>query len=287
MQNFVRVFLAFASIQFAYAASAEDLAADARNKINLAGKQRTLIQQVAKASCFARLDDEHAKAHHNEAAESIARFDRVLTGLRNGDEGLELLPSEQPEVLAALGEVEAQWAPFKDAALRSLEAGSGADAAFSRLVSTDMKLLAQMDETVGVVQTMNSASGGIDPNLAKTINTAGRQRTLVQQSAKAFCLKAVGVDPVSSARQQAEAVQSFDAAMKALVAPREDLVAPSSAIAKNLGRVDAIWQSLSTSYDAYDPDAPTASEDAAVIAAQNNRVLREMNRIVYMYALTQ
>ena len=85
--------------------------------INLAGRQRMLIQQMTRLSFQLQGGDESASAALQES-EQI--FSQTLSALRNGgnapyltDSMVNLPPTHDPQLLAALDKVESAWSQYR------------------------------------------------------------------------------------------------------------------------------------------------------------------------------
>ena len=112
--------------------------------INLAGRQRMLIQQMTRLSFQLQGGDESASAALQES-EQI--FSQTLSALRNGgnapyltDSMVNLPPTHDPQLLAALDKVESAWSQYRST-LEAMDSSAGS-------VSLQLSLEQQSDDLV-------------------------------------------------------------------------------------------------------------------------------------------
>ena len=87
---------------------------EARQKINLSGRQRMLIQRMSAAACLVMANtDRDARIAVVEA--TYGEFARTLHGLTHGDRELGLGVETNDAVLAALKDVKDTWDEFNPA----------------------------------------------------------------------------------------------------------------------------------------------------------------------------
>ena len=77
------------------------IAIEAKIRINIAGRERMLIQRAVKSACFSSLGIERT-AYRAEMVETEKLFEQSLLALRNGDPALGLSQETTPEILAEL-----------------------------------------------------------------------------------------------------------------------------------------------------------------------------------------
>lgn len=266
-------------------ASPVTIADDGKRKINLAGRQRMLSQRMAKAVCFASIGvmvDDHLAM----GAEAHALFDRTLVGLRDGDVEQGMNPERSPAVLEELAAVETLWQEYGvavDAALDGADAASNALEAVARL---NGPTLTQMNVAVGAFERQYGATEDIHPALALAINVSGRQRMLSQKASKEFCLILAGVDADANRAALGETVALFDRSLTALTDGDDAMglpEAPTDQIYDQLVLVSGIWQPLKQILGAVAAGADPSDADIQRVATENNTLLVEMNRAVWMY----
>ncbi|MEL6766055.1 MAG: type IV pili methyl-accepting chemotaxis transducer N-terminal domain-containing protein [Pseudomonadota bacterium] len=268
----------------ASASAGIDAAADAKRKINIAGRQRMLTQRMAKASCFAFLGIER-DLHIEQAKAAHALFDRSLRGLRYGDPELGLKTERNSNVQKGLGVVNGLWFAYGEAVASSFEDGAVDRTTLDAIIAQNLTILKEMNRTVGLTE---QAYGGaeIPLHLAIAINIAGRQRMLTQKMSKEVGMMAAGYAPEETRIALAETVTLFD---NSLLALREGMalvgIQPprTRELEQQLGTVAEMWGALKPVMDKIIADARV--EDAAVVrvAAENSPLLVEMNKAVFLY----
>jgi nitrate/nitrite-specific signal transduction histidine kinase len=246
--------------------------------INLAGKQRMLTQKMSKEILLVAKGIE-ADANKANLEKTAALFDKTLNGLINGDKGLGLPKTEDPAILAQLEKVKALWQGFK----KNVDAVLGGD--------TDSKVLEDVaKQNVPLLKEMNKAvqmyakAGGseLSPEMATTINLAGKQRMLTQKMTKELLLVANGIDPDTNKTALKKTVALFDRTLKGLLEGDPDLDLSGTqdpAIRKQLGVVQGLWAEYKPVLDAVD----VSDAGLAKAARLNLPLLKEMNKAVKMY----
>ena len=263
-------------------AQAADEANSAKTRINLAGLQRTLSQKVAKAACFAHLlpDEE---AYWNEANKARADFSKKLAILVEGDAAQDLAPEQNAEVLEAIQRVSRAWQPI-DTKL-SQSQGKLTRAEVVSIAAASNEVLDLMNNAVSLIEAAYAGSDTVSPVRARTINVAGFQRTLSQQAAKEFCLLATGSKPSLHQQALADKASAFTQALDQLRNGSGGLEKPAERIAHDLDRLTKTWSRLEPVYERIASGERPTQDEGSFIATQNNRVLTDMNRIVYRYAI--
>ncbi|MEO1659245.1 MAG: type IV pili methyl-accepting chemotaxis transducer N-terminal domain-containing protein [Pseudomonadota bacterium] len=257
-------------------------ASDAKTRINLAGRQRMLSQKMAKASCFALVDQGNYE-HMSELKKAQATFDETLIGLVEGSDTLSLNAEEHDNILAALADVEGLWTPFQTAVSEILGAGRVDGEHLGVVAETNLPVLVRMNETVGLIAETYASGGDVDPVRGRTINVAGRQRMLSQKMAKEFCMIVAGFQEAANREALQVTMTQFEGALEHLIAGTDGLEIPNPAIGARLERVGKVYANIQAAYArTIAGEAPTP-EDLSAVATQSNRVLREMNQIVFAY----
>ncbi|MEO1040928.1 MAG: type IV pili methyl-accepting chemotaxis transducer N-terminal domain-containing protein [Pseudomonadota bacterium] len=257
---------------------------DAKARINLAGRQRMLSQKMAKASCFAMVDKGNFE-HLTELKGAQETFDETLDGLVQGNEALSLNVEHHDTVLSALADVADLWAPFSAAVSDILGSGSVSETQLGVVSETNLPVLVRMNETVGIIEITYSDGGDVNPVRGRTINVAGRQRMLSQKMAKEFCMIAAGLNDAANRESLRSTMEQFETALTNLIAGADGLEVPNPAIGSRLERVNKIYAGVKEAYaKTLAGDAPTADE-LGTVANQSNRILREMNQIVFAYSV--
>jgi len=116
--------------------------------INLAGAQRMLSQKMTKEAALG--DAASARA-------SIARFDRVLKGLIQGDAELGLPRCEDPAILAQLVRVNELWSGYRPAIEGRLKPNRATSSEMAAALAANVRILTEMDTAVKLFELQSSA----------------------------------------------------------------------------------------------------------------------------------
>jgi len=238
--------------------------------INLAGKQRMLTQKMSKEALFiAKSIDVEKNKEALKKTEEL--FDKTLNGLINGDKDLNLPKTEDKDILAQLQKVQELWTPFK-ANIDKVVEGKSDKATLEAIAKENIPLLKEMNKAVGMYA---KASGSkLDPEMAKTINRAGKQRMLTQKMTKELLLVANGIDADANKENLKKTAELFESTLKDLTDKCK-----SDDIKKQLGVVAKIWGDYKPIIEKAD-----TSDDALKKAEELNiPLLKEMNKAVKMY----
>ncbi len=238
--------------------------------INLAGKQRMLTQKMSKEALFIAkgIDVEKNKESLKKTEEL---FNKTLNGLINGDKDLNLPKTEDKDILAQLQKVQELWTPFK-ANIDKVVEGKSDKATLEAIAKENIPLLKEMNKAVGMYA---KASGSkLDPEMAKTINRAGKQRMLTQKMTKELLLVANGIDADANKDNAKKTAELFESTLKDLTDKCKN-----DKIKTQLGVVAKIWGD----YKAIIEKADTSDNALKKAEELNIPLLKEMNKAVKMY----
>lgn len=280
------MFMAFHLLTFpAPAAAAIDAALDGKTKINLSGRQRMLSQRMAKAVCFAAIGVE-TQTHLGMLANAHKLFQRTLDGLSRGDVEQGMLPEANAEILANLDEVAALWSDYRAVNEAIIASGAVSRDQLQTVASVNLPVLKQMHKTVGIIEKVYGSSGEVHPALALALNVSGRQRMLSQKASKEFCLISGGVDVAANRAALSDTVSLFTSSLSGLIngnAADGLAPAPTREIQAQLEKVEGMWTPLrEVLLRAANGGAPSAA-DIEKVSTENNPLLVEMNKAVFMY----
>ncbi|MEL6712707.1 MAG: type IV pili methyl-accepting chemotaxis transducer N-terminal domain-containing protein [Planctomycetota bacterium] len=257
--------------------------------LNLSGKQRMLTQKMSKEALLVALDVEKA-GNLASLEKTAALFERTLTGLRDGDDGLGLPGTESRRILKQLGKVEAIWAEFQPAVAEVTASGTVTAEQVATIAVNNLPLLKEMNKCVKLYEKEAAKSGlKSDPDLAVTINLAGKQRMLTQKLSKELLLMALGHDVDGNKLNAIETSALFDQTLAGLIQGDETLGLPGTddaATLAQLEKVTALWgESAPVVARATASGAGKLSaSDIETLARVNLPLLKEMNAAVGMFA---
>ena len=257
-------------------------ASEAKTRINLAGRQRMLSQKMAKAACFAGLDENRFE-HLTELQQAHETFDITLAGLMHGNDNQGLAAEANAEVQSALAQVATLWTRLDTSVRNALTAGRVDRTALATIADTNVPVLVQMNEAVGLMARSYATDGDLDEARARTINVAGRQRMLSQKMAKELCQIRSGLASIDATAALGSTIAQFESALTDLMTGNNGLETPQSAIAGRLERVETAFHSVRETYQKALDGQDVSTAETLRAAQMSNRILREMNHIVFAY----
>ncbi len=238
--------------------------------INLAGKQRMLTQKMSKEALFMAKGIDTDK-NKEALAKTAGLFDKTLKGLIAGDKDLNLPKTDNKEIVAQLEKVIELWKSFKSNIDKVVD-GKSDKATLEAIAKENLPLLKNMNQAVGMFA---KASGSkLNPEMAKTINLAGKQRMLTQKMTKELLLVANGIDAEGNKANAKKTGELFESTLKDLTdkCKKDD-------IKKQLGVVAKLWADYKVIIEKVD------TSDASLKKAEelNMPLLKEMNNAVKMF----
>lgn len=257
--------------------------AQARRKINFAGRQRMLTQRMSRAVFFGALGAEPTK-YKEMLTSAHSLFDKTLKGLHHGDPTLGLPKEDKAIVLESITVVEGLWEAF-GANIAGVIARKGAS-------EQELQTIALMNPAVlfasdNVVKNLVEAYGKSTTSLglAIAINVAGRQRMLSQKMAKETALIALKLDAQGNRERLRETSRLFDNSLTALIEglPQISLPTPPAHVKLKLQEVKAIWIDLRDTYNRIAEGKDVDAFDLSAISAQSDPLLVTMNDAVTLY----
>jgi hypothetical protein len=238
--------------------------------INLAGKQRMLTQKMSKEALFIAKGID-VDTNKENLTKTVGLFDKTLKGLAAGDEELNLPKTEDKEIVVQLEKVTELWTPFKENIEKVID-GKSDKATLEAIAQENLPLLKNMNQAVGMYA---KASGStLNPEMAKTINLAGKQRMLTQKMTKELLLVANGIDADANKENAKKTGELFETTLKGLSDNCQN-----EAIKKQLESVAKLWNDYKVIIEKVD----TSDEALKKAEELNMPLLKEMNKAVKMY----
>ncbi len=253
-------------------------------RINIAGRQGMVIQEVAKLACFARL--EQSKVGIEQVDELIGRYDTTLRGLMRGSKELGLEKESDADVIVAMKEASSTWQRFVFAVKFDVQRGVLSDKAFDLVVEQNLALT---QDAEAITQAMSKSYGlqEMHPELAHALNVATHQRMLLQRIVKDVCLTQIAGFRSQAQQDLMSSVQEFDATLTDLIEGNQakDIVsAPTWDLAAQLEYVGEIWRGYASVLDTAQSGHPLSTQDLTEIQVMLEKTLPEMENAIWMYA---
>lgn len=258
-------------------------AAELSHRIAIAGRQRMLLQRIGRASCFG-LSGVDTDRHAKMAKKSMSRFEEVQKILRDGHAGQGYAPERDKKVLVYLDQVDRQWRTL-GAAYRQMLAGDLPRVVVSQIVELTNPTV---EAANGAVKALVSKGGRstLSPQLAKTIDIAGRQRMLSQRAAKEFCLLNLGIEPSDNRQRLSRTIDLFERSLSDLEQGKNGIVAPPNAfVSIELRWVRLSWNEVAPLFKRAIDGEVLDREASTKVAELSDNVLEKMQAAVEAYTL--
>jgi tetratricopeptide (TPR) repeat protein len=268
-------------------AAAPDLQArrDAQHRINVSGRQRMLVQRIAKAACLAAWDTGNAQPLR-ELTEARALFKSSMKVLTGNSSEFALTPDR--ETLAVPGQA-AQLARQYDAAVDEFAAAFPAKPYQEKLAEVyelSLPVLTALNDAVDYMEAQHKDGHLIRPGLAAALNASGRQRMLSQKMAKELCMIGSGYMPQDTRAHLMGTIALFISSHEGL---KRDLVQMKleqkelTALLAQFGLIERHWQELGKLYIRVSTGGAPSSQDVQAAATESNSFLSELDRAVQLY----
>ena len=249
--------------------------AEMARAINLAGKQRMLIQRMSKEALMIALGIDQQAAKEG-LKKDMALFERTLQGLANGDKELGLVAVEDEHIQNAIKDLQNRWKPFREALMKVLE-GKFDKSTIEYIKNNNLDLLKRMNAIVEMYVALNK---GEKIKRAQAINLSGKERMLSQKIAKDVLLIQLGYKdqaPVLKKDKElfARILQGLQKGDKGLGLERTKL----PWIRKELAKAQKMWQE----YKRVAVAKKLPPQKLKELVDKSNALLAQMNKITKMY----
>ena len=255
-------------------------------RINLAGKLKTLSQEIAASACDigAGLDLELAEA---DLERSLYDFESIIAALEHGDVLLGIpSPEEDLKTLHAIEQLHIVWDPL-DAAVKTLLENGDAQAA-KLILAQNLELLNSADILASQITGQYSDPAQLLQVDAMAIGIAGRQRMLSQQIRKEAC----ELNNVDSGITDPTGFQAtVDIFEKSLVALRDGMPdagvrpPPNEGIAEELNKTWEHWSGVKPILEKIAQNGSGTSEDIHQVNEIAHKLMLDMDNIITRYML--
>ena len=255
-----------------------------KERLDLAGRERMLIQRIVKSSCFvlSNIDTEH---YAESAIKDTDMFETTLANLISGAPERNWAPESDPNVLAQMQDTYAKWTALRPAALQ-VSHGDMMSFAVSQIIRDTDNTVVAMNAAVTKMANAGGANGA-DPRISKTLNAAGKQRMLTQKIAKEFCFLHNDVGAEMHRELLTETVATFETTLDKLLGADEltgEFIAPPSPQTElHLKAAKRIWQDLSPLMHRAIEGQKTSRADLENVAKMTDELLTAMVAAVKAY----
>jgi len=258
--------------------------------INLAGKQRMLTQKMSKEILFIAKEINVAE-NQKELRKTAILFNRTLIGLFEGDSDLKLVKIEAPQIVQQLDKVVEQWRKFRINVDRVLR-GNTSIAVLKKVAQQNLPLLHEMDMAVkmyedkAVEMYKKESRFSLEPSMAITINSAGRQRMLTQKMTKELLLVAINIDPMTNQARLVRTMSKFEKTLEGLLDGNDEmeLLGTKDIVIRDLRKQLMSVQKLWNEYKPILTKSKVSQADLSKASKLNIELLHEMDNAVEMYA---
>ena len=238
--------------------------------INLAGRQRMLIQKMTKEALAVNESLEHVET----LRETMELFDVTLQRLTHGEPRLGIPPTRDPAIRAQLDRVSRRWKPFKKRLEFLIRTLPEKNKALMYIKNNNLKLLEGMEEIVRLLEETGASR--------RHINLAGRQRMLSQKITKEAMLLNIGQGSRALLDRSAAL---FDRTHRGLLYGDRQLGLTPVAdehIRQMLVQLGTIWQTFSSNINTISKYSDSINQSLEYIISNNMRLLQEMDTAVRM-----
>ena len=254
-------------------------------RIDIAGRQRMLIQRMSKSVCFIH-EHRDVEQHHAALVQDHILFKETLDILHNGGGEHDLEAEHNHRVLRVLDAVTEEWAPFDEAIEHVLEADVVSKETSDFIFDHNIEMLNDMNDAVSMIEQEYANPNTLNMAHAITLNIFGRQRMLSQRLAKDYCYILSGHSVAEELVDLEETVALFAVSLNAIRNGLPEMgitPPPNDEIATQLDLVVQIWEPLHAIFDKVTGGITPTEEDIAFVIDENMRLLAEMNKAVQMY----
>ena len=250
-------------------------------QIDIAGRQRMLIQRIGRAACYV-LGDIEADRNKKLALDGIAEFSNVQDRLLNGYEAKNWPAATNRILIANIEKVDRLWSTLK-AADSQLAYGDFHTIVVHQVMALTDAVMEAADDTF---KTLNDLTdfGTRDPSYVKTLNAVSRQRMLTQLASKEFCFAALVSGGEGERRVLAATIHEFDVEMENLLTGQNGLMEPPTILIKaQLEKAQRTWVKLAKLFDLAAQGQIVTEAQMIEAALLSEKVTSQVNAVVYAY----
>ena len=275
----------------AVAQTTEVTPASVATRIDLAGRQRMLVERMASQFCYARSQVDTFDSL-DELKASLELFHQTHSGFKRGDDSLGLFAEGDASLNKAWNQVNLLWVPVKGLYEQILAGEFVTEEDFALANGLTNEVRARANDMVArlravYAENLNEGSGVGD---ALLIDLYGRQRMLSQKLSKEVCLVAAGYELDATKAELEATLKLFERSLGAFIeglpvagVPKP----PTDEIAQQLAVANDIWTEISYVPQTTVTGGSLGIADLSVFRKGASDFLREMNKAVGMLAAMQ
>lgn len=259
--------------------------------INLAGKQRMLIQKMAKELLIIN-NGIKPNQYRDDFNADRKLFEKTLKGLFHGDKELNLQGIKLPSIQSKLEEVAILWQNVQsnlDNALKGKELQKTVDSLDNILI--EMNSVVEQYRKSLYRKSQKDAFASLidgfmkkDSNSKKRINLSGRQRMLTQKISKLAVMLSLNVKVKESSIEMIKAAQLYDKTLNAFKngdAKMGCVAVKDKTVREQIPVVDKLWQEFYANVKLVAKG--DKGESLSFIIQNNEKLLVESNRLVSLF----
>ncbi|MEM7505450.1 MAG: type IV pili methyl-accepting chemotaxis transducer N-terminal domain-containing protein [Pseudomonadota bacterium] len=257
------------------------------HRINLAGRQRMLLERMAKMFCYARSGVDVMASVEN-LTKSKDMFAATHTAFSQGDAAMKIFPETVDSVRDSWIKVNGDWAVLSEIYDRALGGAFVSEEDFATANAVTLSTRKEANDMVAQLRTAYAPQlGGGGFGSAILIDLYGRQRMLSQKLSKEVCLVARGHELDKTRPELAATLELFENSLNAFIngMPIAGVpVPPSDEIATQLAVAEAEWAAVADVAHAVAEGDAVSLVELERFAQGTDKFLPEMNKAVQLLA---
>lgn len=275
----------------AIAQSTEVTPASVATRIDLAGRQRMLVERMSSQFCYARSQVDTFDSL-DELKASLELFHQTHSGFKRGDDALGLFAESDASLNKAWNQVNLLWVPVKGLYEQILAGEFVTEEDFALANGLTNEVRARANDMVARLRSVyaENLSAGSGVGDALLIDLYGRQRMLSQKLSKEVCLAAAGYELDATTAELEATLKLFERSLGAFIeglpvagVPKP----PTDEIAAQLATANDVWTEISYVPQTIVTGGSLGIADLAVFRKGASDFLREMNKAVAMLTALQ
>ena len=262
-----------------------DAAAAGKRAVNLSALQPMLIEQAAKAACFASLAGPTA-ANLGDIDRALGQLGKVQAGLRKGSEALGLVEEDDPRMLQALDRLDRAMQPLTAVLTSVVGSGGVSEQALRRITQLTGPAVAEATDAATRAERLHGQGSAVPLAVTLKISLGARQRVLSQTMSKQLCLIAKGIEVEANREALAENVRVFETTLDALIDGFDAFGLPPESNPeqrRKLEGVKGLWADVAPAFHGVIEGGEPTADDLRSIAWQEKMIFTQLDQAVFNY----